>query len=199
MGRQELYAEILDDVQGALWSYRGIEKTRIQRDELPELQRIVVAIDPAVTNTEESDETGIIVAGVSQNNRYYVIDDVSGRMSPDGWGRSAIDMFYKYQADRIVAEVNNGGDLVEKLLRNIDDTVPYTPVRASRGKLVRAEPIAALYEQEKVSHVGMFKELEDQLCSYAANSAKSPDRLDALVWALTELSQSSGTAIWRVS
>ena len=139
------------------------------------------------------------MAGVSHNNRYYVIDDVSGRMSPDGWGRSAIDMFYKYQADRIVAEVNNGGDLVEKLLRNIDDTVPYTPVRASRGKLVRAEPIAALYEQEKVSHVGMFKELEDQLCSYAANSAKSPDRLDALVWALTELSQSSGTAIWRVS
>ena len=199
LGRQELYAEILDDIQGALWSYRGIEKTRIKRDDLPDLQRIVVAIDPAVTNTEESDETGIIVAGVSHNNRYYVIDDVSGRMSPDGWGRLAIDMFYKYQADRIVAEVNNGGDLVERLLRNIDDTVPYTPVRASRGKLVRAEPIAALYEQEKVCHVGLFRELEDQLCSYSATSAKSPDRLDALVWALTELSQSSGTAMWRIS
>ena len=159
LGRQELYAEILDDIQGALWSYRGIEKARIKRDDLPDLQRIVVAIDPAL----------------------------------------AIDMFYKYQADRIVAEVNNGGDLVERLLRNIDDTVPYTPVRASRGKLVRAEPIAALYEQEKVCHVGMFRELEDQLCSYSATSAKSPDRLDALVWPLTELSQFSGTAMWRIS
>ena len=199
LGRQELYAELLDDIQGALWSYRGIEKSRIRHDELPEQARIVVAIDPAVTNTEESDETGIIVAGKGLDNRFYVIDDVSDRMSPDGWGRLAVDMFYKYQADRIVAEVNNGGDLVEGLLRNIDNAVPYTPVRASRGKLVRAEPIAALYEQEKVSHVGMFKELEDQLCSYSAISAKSPDRLDALVWALTELSQSSGTAIWRIS
>ncbi len=199
LGRQELYAELLQDIEGALWSYGFLERSRIQKDSLPELERIVVAIDPAVTASEDSDETGIIVAGKGFDNRYYVVDDCSVRMSPDGWGRLAIDMFYKYQADRIVAEVNNGGDLVEGLLRNIDNTVPYTPVRASRGKLVRAEPIAALYEQGKVSHVGMFKELEDQLCSYSPTSKKSPDRLDALVWALTELSQSSGKAYWRIS
>jgi len=199
LGRQELYAELLEDIQGALWSFKGIEADRIPVSDLPEQSRIVVAIDPAVTNTDESDETGIIVAGKGHDNRYYVIDDVSGRMSPDGWGRTAIDMFYKYNADRIVAEVNNGGDLVEGLLRNIDENVPYTPVRASRGKLIRAEPIAALYEQNRVSHVGMFKELEDQLCSYSPASSKSPDRLDALVWALTELSQSSGTAVWRIT
>ena len=190
---------MLQDIEGALWSYSFLERSRIQKDSLPELERIVVAIDPAVTASEDSDETGIIVAGKGFDNRYYIVDDCSVRMSPDGWGRLAIDMFYKYQADRIVAEVNNGGDLVEGLLRNIDNTVPYTPVRASRGKLVRAEPIAALYEQGKVSHVGMFKELEDQLCSYSPTSKKSPDRLDALVWALTELSQSTGKAYWRIS
>jgi|9_EtaG_2_1085328.scaffolds.fasta_scaffold01004_7 predicted phage terminase large subunit-like protein len=199
LGRQELYAELLEDIEGALWSYRRLDETRITKDEMPDLNRIVVAIDPAVTNNEDSDETGIIVAGKANNQRYYVIDDVSGRMTPDGWGRTAIEMFYKYQADRIVAEVNNGGDLVERLLRNIDQNVPYTPVRASRGKLVRAEPIAALYEQSRVSHVGAFKQLEEQLCSFSAGSSKSPDRLDALVWALTELSQSSGTATWRIS
>ena len=198
LGRQELYAELLDDVEGALWSYKSIEATRISHDNAPDLDRIVVSIDPAVTNTEQSDETGIIVAGLGVDNRYYVIDDVSDRMSPDGWGRLAVEMFYKYQADRIVAEVNNGGDLVEGLLRSIDKNIPYTPVRASRGKLVRAEPVAALYEQSKVSHVGMFKELEDQLCTFSPQSGKSPDRLDALVWALTELSQSSGKAYWRI-
>ena len=108
-------------------------------------------------------------------------------------------MFYEYKADRIVAEVNNGGDLVERLLRTIDTNVPYTAVNASRGKLVRAEPIAALYEQKKVSHCGIFSDLEDQLCSFSLGTKKSPDRLDALVWAITELSQSKGTAFWRVS
>ena len=199
LGRQELYAELLEDIEGALWSYKGLDETRIDKEDAPEFNRIVVAIDPAVTNNEDSDETGIIVAGIGIDRRYYVIDDVSGKMTPDGWGRTAIEMYYKYQADRIVAEVNNGGDLVERLLRNIDESVPYTPVRASRGKLVRAEPIAALYEQKRVSHVGAFKQLEEQLCSYSAGSNKSPDRLDALVWALTELSQSSGTAVWRIT
>ena len=199
LGRQELYAELLEDIEGALWSYRGLDDARIDKEDVPEYRRIVVAIDPAVTNNEGSDETGIIVAGTGIDGRDYVIDDVSGKMTPDGWGRTAIEMFYKYNADRIVAEVNNGGDLVERLLRNIDESVPYTPVRASRGKLVRAEPIAALYEQKKVSHIGVFKQLEEQLCSFSAGSNKSPDRLDALVWALTELSQSSGTAVWRIT
>jgi predicted phage terminase large subunit-like protein len=199
LGRQELYAEVLDDYEGALWSFSMIEQTRIKQAEAPEMQRIIVAIDPAVTNTENSDETGIVVAGQGIDSRYYVLEDVSGKMTPDGWGRLAVDMYYKYRADRIVAEVNNGGDLVERLIRTIDNNVPYTPVNAARGKIIRAEPIAALYEQKRVSHVGMFGELEEQMCSYTGVSKKSPDRLDALVWAITELSQSSGTAFWRIS
>lgn len=200
LGRQELYAEVLEDTEGALWSYSMIEETRLTEEDLPNMQRVVVAIDPAVTNTDNSDETGIIVAGIDQNQRYYVIDDVSAKMSPDEWGRLAIDCYHKYNADRIVAEVNNGGDLVERLLRNIDTQVPYTPVRASRGKITRAEPVAALYEQKRVHHVGLFKDLEDQLCSYTGSSGqKSPDRLDALVWALTELSQNTGQVFWRIS
>ena len=176
-----------------------IESTRKSPEEIPEMQRIVVAIDPAVTSNDDSDETGMIVAGQGVDGRYYVLEDISGKMTPDGWGRLAVDMYYKYQADRIVAEVNNGGDLVERLIRTVDNNVPYTPVHAARGKMVRAEPIAALYEQKKVSHVGLFNELEEQLCSYSGGSKKSPDRLDALVWAITELSQSSGTAFWRIS
>mgnify|MGYP002004171753 FL=1 len=199
LGRQELYAEILDETEGALWNYNLIENKRVKKVDVPELSRVVVAIDPAVTANEGSDETGIVIAAKGTNGLYYVLDDVSGRMSPDGWGRLAIDMYYKYEADRIVAEVNNGGDLVERLLRTIDRDVSYTPVTASRGKLVRAEPIAALYEQGKVCHVGSFANLEEQLCSFTAGSRNSPDRLDALVWALTELSQSSGTAVWRIS
>tara|TARA_Y100000385_G_scaffold241948_1_gene258656 strand:- start:1155 stop:2381 length:1227 start_codon:yes stop_codon:yes gene_type:complete len=199
LGRQELYAEVLDDTEGALWNYDMIDAMRVSKDEVPELNRIIVAVDPAVTSNEGSDETGIVVAGQANSGRYYVLDDVSGKMTPDGWGRLAVDMYYKYQADRIVAEVNNGGDLVERLIRTIDNEVSYTPVNASRGKMVRAEPIAALYEQKKVSHVGMFSELEEQLCSFTVGSRKSPDRLDALVWALTELSQSSGTATWRIT
>lgn len=199
MGRQELYAEVLDDTEGALWGYSMIESMRIPEERMPDLARIVVAIDPAVTNNEDSDETGIVVAGMGVDGKYYVLEDASGKMSPDGWGRKAVDCYYKNQADRIVAEVNNGGDLVERLIRTIDNKVPYTPVHASRGKLVRAEPIAALYEQKKVHHVGTFPELEDQMTSFIGGSKKSPDRLDALVWALTELSQSSGTAYWRIS
>jgi len=199
LGRQELYADVLDDNEGALWSYSMVERSRITKAELPELQRVVVAIDPAVTSGENSDETGIVVAGIGTDGRYYVLEDASGRMTPDGWGRKAIDCYYLHKADRIVAETNNGGDLVERLIRNIDQGVPYTPVTASRGKIVRAEPIAALYEQSKVSHVGIYPEMEDQMCSFVLGAKKSPDRLDALVWALTELSQASGSAYWRIT
>ena len=198
LGRQELFAEILDDSEGALWSYSMIEESSITESQMPEMQRIVVALDPAVTSNFESDETGIIIAGMGVDGRYYIIDDKSGRMSPDAWGRLAIELYYKHQADRIVAEVNNGGDLVERLIRTIDKDVPYTPVHASRGKLVRAEPIAALYEQKKVSHVGRFDILEEQMTTFTGGN-KSPDRMDALVWALTELSQSNGKAFWRIS
>jgi len=199
LGRQELYAEVLDDLEGALWAFSSIEKNRMSKDEMPSLTRIVVAIDPAVTNNQFSDETGIVVSGSDENGEYYVLEDASLKASPDGWARTAIDLLHKYQGDRIIAEVNNGGDLVEKVLRTIDRSVPYSAVRASRGKIVRAEPIAALYEQGKVHHVGEFKELENQLISYTPTSRKSPDRLDALVWAITELSQRSGKPVWRIS
>ena len=198
LGRQELYAEVLTDVEGALWNYKDIETTRIKKDELPNMERIVVSIDPAVTNKQTSDETGIIVAGKGIDNRYYILKDCSVKTTPEKWMRKAIDEYYLHDADRIIAEVNNGGDLVEKLLRTIDKDISYKAVRATRGKTVRAEPISALYEQKKVSHVGIFNELEEQLCSYTGGT-KSPDRFDALVWALSELSTSSGKIYWRVN
>ncbi|MEK9768087.1 MAG: terminase family protein [Betaproteobacteria bacterium] len=200
LGRQELYAEILDDIEGSLWHYGMIDRSRISPDQCPELRRVVVAIDPAVTNTVTSDETGIVVAGVGVDDRFYVLEDASGKMSPDGWGKKAVECYYRHKADRVIAEVNNGGDLVERLLRNTESSIPYSSVRASRGKMLRAEPVAALYEQGRVSHVGGFGDLEDQMCNFVgASNQKSPDRLDALVWALTELSQASGSAFWRIS
>ena len=198
LGRQELYAEILDDVEGALWTQKMIEETRLQEDERA-LTNIIVAIDPAVTANDNSDETGIVVVGKDSNNEYYVLEDLSGKHSADKWGKIAIRAYYEWEADRIVAEVNNGGDLVERLLRNIDNNVPYRSVRASRGKMVRAEPVAALYEQKRVHHVGVFEELETQMCTYIGQTNPSPDRLDALVWGLSELSKSSGEVNWRIS
>ena len=198
LGRQELYAEVLEDVEGALWNYQMIEDERMKMDEIPEMQRVVVGIDPAVTHSANSDETGIVVAGRGVDDRFYVLSDRSIKASPDGWMREALDAFYLHDADKIIAEVNNGGDLVERLLRTIDSSVSYKKVTATRGKMVRAEPIAALYEQKRVSHVGNFDILETQMCEYAGEG-KSPDRMDALVWALTELSRSSGQAMWRIS
>ena len=133
------------------------------------------------------------------NNYYYVLEDLSGRHSADKWARIAINAFYDWGADRIVAEVNNGGDLVERLIRTHDTDIPYRSVRATRGKITRAEPISALYEQGKVFHLGIFPELESQMCSYTGDKLNSPDRLDALVWGLSELSKSSGNVNWRIS
>lgn len=198
LGRQELYAEILDDVEGALWNYDQMDECRITEGDMPDLERIVVAVDPAVTNGDTSDETGVVVAGRCAQGRFYVLSDRSLKASPDGWMRAVVDAYYEYQADKIIAEVNNGGDLVERVLRTIDTSVPYKKVTATRGKMVRAEPIAALYEQKRVSHVGNFDILENQMCEYNGEG-KSPDRMDALVWALTELSLSSGQATWRIS
>lgn len=199
LGRQELYAEILDDVEGALWKHFQLEKCRIKKEQVPEMRRIVVAIDPAVTSNKNSDETGIIVAGIGENDKYFILDDKSGKFSPDNWCRVAIEEFYRYNANIIVAETNNGGDLVEKIIRTIDSNVPYKSVTATRGKMLRAEPVSALYEQEKVFHCGIFPSLEDQMCTFTGESKKSPDRLDALVWALTELSASSRKPLWRIS
>ena len=196
IGRQELYAEILEDVEGALFNGPNIEKNR--QEQMPEMQRIVVAIDPAVTSNENSDETGIIVCGRGIDDRFYIIEDSSGIYSPDVWIKKAIQLYYHYKADTIIAETNNGGDLIEKLLRVQDVNVPYKSVRATRGKFLRAEPISSLYEQDKVSHLKYFKQLEEQMCQYTPSSIKSPDRLDALVWGITSL-LSSGRAVYKIS
>ena len=186
LGRQELFAEVLDDTPGALWTLSRIEALRVRKP--PALKRIVIAIDPAVTSEEESAETGIVAVGLGEDDEGYVLADGSGKFSPDGWARAGVDAYRDWEADRIVAEVNNGGDLVETVVRTVDANVPYTAVRASRGKRTRAEPIAALYEQGRVHHVGVHKDLEDQMTTWDASSgAKSPDRMDALVWGLTEL------------
>ena len=149
----------------------------------------MIAVDPAVTHHEKSDETGIIVAGITESGLACVLEDLSGKYSPAGWARIAVDAYNRWQADRLVAEVNKGGDLVEKVIRSVDPHISYKGLHASRGKLTRAEPVAALYEQGKVFHVQKgLESLEVQLCSYSASAGqKSPDRLDALVWALTEL------------
>lgn len=182
--RQEIYAEDVDEVPGALWQRQMIEDARVT--EHPELVRVVVGVDPEAESGEGSSETGIIVAGLGKDGHGYVLEDASLRGTPDQWGRAVVTAYHKFQADRIIGEVNNGGEMVGYVIRTIDRRVPFRAVRASRGKVARAEPIAALYEQGKVHHVGVFPELEDQLCSWVPGD-KSPDRLDALVWALTEL------------
>jgi phage terminase large subunit-like protein len=197
LGRQELYAEILDDNPGALWNRGLIDANRIADDKLPELRRIVVAIDPSATSGEESDETGIIVAGLGVDGLGYVLDDVSMRDKPIEWAKAAIKAYRDRNADRIIAEVNNGGEMVEAVIRQVDANCSYRAVRASKGKQTRAEPISALYEQGRIKHVGHFGALEDQMCDWdPVSSSKSPDRMDALVWAFTELMvENNGTGI----
>lgn len=184
LGRQELYGELLEQIPGALWTREMVERSRVDR--APELSRIVVAVDPAVTSGDEADETGIVVAGVA-GDHLYVLDDASGRMPPEAWARRIVELRNEWGADRVVAEVNQGGDLVASVLRAVDRNVPLKLVRASRGKRTRAEPVSALYEQGRVHHVGGFDTLEDQLCTWTTDAKESPDRLDALVWAVTEL------------
>lgn len=193
LGRQELEAEILDDITGALWSRDiipvGLPPRIIHHGEAQmDLARIIVAIDPAVTSGEASDETGMIVAGLGSDARGYVLADLSTRSSPIEWARRAVNAYREYGADRIVAEANNGGDLVATVIATVDPTAAVTLVHAARGKRTRAEPVSALYEQGRVTHVEHFPDLEDQLCSYTGEPGESsPDRLDALVWALTHL------------
>lgn len=186
MYRQEVNAEILDDVPGALWSRGQIEALR--RPEPDDFTRLVVAIDPAVTSGDDADMTGIIVAGVGIDGHGYILDDLTCRVSPDSWGRRAVNAYRQHGADRIVAEVNQGGDMVEHLIRTVDPNVSFKAVRATRGKRTRAEPVAALYEQGKVHHVKPMPDLEDQMVCYVPDQVdESPDRVDALVWALTDL------------
>jgi phage terminase large subunit-like protein len=186
LGRQELDAEILDDNPGALWKRKQIDDLRVKAH--PDLKRIVIAIDPAATSNPDSDETGIVAAGLGVDNHGYILDDLTLRGTPEEWAQCAVTNYHRLRADRIIGETNNGGEMVETVIRMKDRNVPFTAVHASRGKITRAEPISALYEQGKVHHVGYFPQLEDQMCDYDPKTAKySPDRMDALVWALTEL------------
>jgi phage terminase large subunit-like protein len=190
-GRQELYAELLEEAEGALWTRSRLETLRCAA--APALRRIVVAIDPAVTSDAHSDETGIIVAGLGLDGSGYVLADLSGRYSPDAWARTAIEAYRTHHADRIIGEVNNGGDLIQHTLRTVDRNVAFKAVHASRGKRIRAEPVAALYEQGRVRHVGALTQLEDQMTNWDPQGPdRSPDRLDAAVWALSELMIETG-------
>jgi phage terminase large subunit-like protein len=187
LGRQELDAEVLGDIPGALWTLATLDAYRLR--EAPDMGRIVVAIDPAVTATEDSDEHGIIVAGMAKD-RGVVLEDASMSGTPAEWARRAVSLYRSWGADGIVVEVNQGGDTVAHTIRTVEPNARIIEVRASRGKHVRAEPIAALYEQGKIAHVGGFPELEAQMTQMTTSGYEgegSPDRVDALVWAMTEL------------
>ncbi len=187
LGRQELHAEVLVDNPGALWKRSDIDETRAKIS-TEDLIRIVVAIDPAVSVSEKADETGIVVAGVDKKGDGYVLEDASGKYTPNEWARIAVSLYEKYKADRIIAEKNNGGDMVAETIRSVAPYAPVRTVHASRGKQTRAEPIAALYEQRRVHHVGEFVKLEDQMVGWdPLTDRKSPDRIDALVWGLSDL------------
>ena len=198
LGRQEIYGELLLDTPGALWTYGLLDRNRVKAAPPGGWKRLVVAIDPAVTAEEGSDETGIVLVGLGADDHGYVIQDASLRASPDAWASMAVGLYHIHKADLIVGEVNNGGDLVEATIRTKDDYVNYKAVRATRGKYVRAEPVAALYEQGRVHHIGGLSTLEDQMCTYAPGDKTSPDRMDALVWALTELMVGENEELWII-
>ena len=185
MVRQEIYAEFVDGAEGELWDMPMIERQRVKV--CPELSRTVVAIDPAISATAKSDETGISVSGKANKNK-YVLEDGSGVYTPEQWASEAIRLANKWNSDCIVAEKNQGGDMVKSVLRSVGWNGRIKLVTATKGKYVRAEPIYAEYEQGKVWHVDYHNKLEAQMCSFSSDLKKSPDRVDALVWGLTELS-----------
>jgi phage terminase large subunit-like protein len=195
LGRQELDGELIEDRPDALWTRMLIEGCRVT--EVPALRRIAIGVDPPGSSRKGSDACGIVAAGIAESGWIFVLEDASAAgLSPSAWASKAVALFRRLQANMIVAEVNMGGEMVRTVLREIDKTVPVKEVHATRGKWLRAEPVAALYEQGKVKHVGCFPELEDEMCDFGFNglsSGKSPDRLDALVWAITALTQTE----WR--
>lgn len=191
-GRQELYAEILEDNEAALWTRELISNTRVGGERGPlhapsMYERIVVAVDPAASVGEDSDETGIIVAGLDRRNHAYVLHDSSGRLKPEAWAKKVVALYNQYEANTVIAEKNIGGDLVERNILVEDPLIPVKLVHASKNKITRAEPVATAYERGRVHHVGIFDKLEEQMCNYVPGERDSPDRLDALVWAMTEL------------
>jgi phage terminase large subunit-like protein len=194
--QQEIMAEYIDNSENALWQYKTIDDNRV--NEAPQLRRIVVAIDPAVTSNKKSDETGIVTVGIDKDNQGYVLSDVSGIYTPLQWARKAVEQFDLWQADRIIGETNNGGDLVEMNLRTVRPSIAYEGVHASRGKATRAEPVAALYEQGKIHHVGNLRELETQMITWSPQDDESPDRVDALVWGIVSLGMTQAEH-WYIS
>jgi len=185
LGRQEIYGELLEDVVGALWQWDWILTNRVTA--APDLQRIVVAIDPATTHGESSDYTGLAVVGKGNDEQFYVLHSEGVKLSPDGWAQRALSLYDQHMADKIIAERNNGGEMVEATIRNARRNVPVKTIHASRGKRVRAEPVAALYEQGKVHHASVFETLEDQLTRFPT-ATENDDEVDALVYAVSELS-----------
>jgi phage terminase large subunit-like protein len=189
LGRQELDGQLLEDDPSALWSRASLDGLRETRS--PGLARIVVAIDPPASSTQRADACGILAAGIAANGLVYVLEDASlNAARPSAWARVAIALYHKWEADELVAEVNQGGEMVAAVISEADEGVPVTMVRATRGKYLRAAPVAQLYEQGRVRHAGVFRELEDEMCAFGPEGlpgGKSPDRLDALVWAVTAL------------
>lgn len=205
LGRQELHAHLLLDVPGALWTRETIEAAHVSKEEIPKLRRIVVALDPPVTSGESADECGMIVAGLAPDRRVFVLADLSRQgETPLGWVLRAVTALKEFGADCLVAEVNNGGEMIETMIRQVDANVAFRAVRASRGKFTRAEPVAALYEQGRVRHCGFFARLEDQMCLMTPDfdrgrAGYSPDRVDALVWAVSSLvfDQGEGAGVFE--
>lgn len=194
IGRQELLGELLEDVEGALWTIALIDASRVT--EAPEMRRIVVAVDPSGGSGPNSDEQGIIVAGLGVDGHVYILADRSCKLSPHGWGSRAVAAYREFGADRLVAERNFGGDMVASTIGQVDPNVSVKLVNASRGKVQRAEPVAAAYEQGRVHHVGALAKLEDQMTQWTPADGTSPDRLDALTWAVTELTDNFGAQAW---
>jgi phage terminase large subunit-like protein len=192
-----LMGELIEDDSNALFKREQIEMARVKL--APHLKRIVVAVDPPAGFGKKSNACGLVVAGVDAIGNAYVLEDATVRgLRPAGWAKRAVKLFQDWKADRVVAEVNQGGAMVEQVLREVNPDISFRSVHASRGKSARAEPVAALYEQGRVFHVGAFPELEDEMCSEIRSGVYSPDRLDALVWAITELLLTKGPAEPRV-
>jgi phage terminase large subunit-like protein len=190
---QEVEARFIDEVTGALWKLDMLERNRVKV--APELARVVIGVDPAGSTNADSDETGIVAAGVAQGDptHGYVLADASGRYSPEGWARAAVNLYHEHKADRIVVEGNFGGDMVVSTIRAVDASVPVKKVHASRGKVIRAEPIVAFDEQGRIHHVGHLTDLETQMTTWSPVDDKhSPDRVDARVWALSDLMLKKG-------
>ena len=194
LGRQELDGEMIEERQDALWTRAMIEAARFE-GEVPPLVRLVVAIDPPASSGKRSDACGIVAAGIGPDGTIYVLNDASlERASPAAWSSKAMALYRRFEADALIIETNQGGEMAEAVLREVDANVPITPVKATRGKALRAEPVAHLYEQGRVRHVDVFPELEDELCDFGPtdkgfglSSGRSPDRMDALVWAISSL------------